>query len=134
MLDVKEGYNVFTGDEVKEPLILKPEDWKPEEWKTLCRAFGHPERGTGRIVVHSTKIESYITPPQLTIVVEGGAVTEAFTNLDIGEEGVNVTVIDMDAAKIANDEARTKAMNEYETCKRMVKSEELTRLEIANLI
>lgn len=133
MYDVKDGYNKFTGKDVSEPLILEPEDWEPAEWKTLCKVFGQPDRGTDWIVVKINQIESYITQSQINIVIDDGKISEVFTNLEIGESGVNISIIDLGVAKTADDKTREKTISAYDLCKRMAKAEKFTEYTIEHL-
>ena len=52
------GYN---GADLHEPFIWEPEDWSPEEWKVLCKVCGLPPGVTERMVLHTTKLEYFIS-------------------------------------------------------------------------
>lgn len=55
-------------EDVKEPIILEPEDWSPQEWSILCKLCGNlPVKGTGRMVLHLNRLEYFITQDALEV-------------------------------------------------------------------
>lgn len=51
----------YLKEEVKEPLILEPDDWSKEEWKTLCKLFNMNNKTCNRVVVKINELESFST-------------------------------------------------------------------------
>lgn len=65
--ELKSGYNKT---EMREPLILEPEDWSAEEWATLCKVYGVPADRTERIVIGATPVECFLHEEKPHTVVE----------------------------------------------------------------
>lgn len=51
---------MYKREQIREPLILEPEDWSAEEWVVICKLFSFPVNLTERIVVNVSNIESFV--------------------------------------------------------------------------